>query len=79
MYLSTYILAEIKNTQYINMNMQNICMYKICNHLLPKEITEEHEYTSNYHNYHTRHMDKILTIPSCKSVKITTPFSLQRF
>jgi len=33
-------------------------------------ITEEHEHTSDHHNYHTQQMDdKILTIPLCKSVK----------
>jgi len=29
-------------------------MYKICNQMLPKEIIEEHEYTSKYRNFHTR-------------------------
>jgi len=26
--------------------------------MLPKEITEEHEYASNYHNFCTRRLDK---------------------
>jgi len=38
--------------------------------MLPQEIKEEHKYTSNYHNFHTRQIDKkILIIPLCKSVK----------
>ena len=36
----------------------------------PNEIAKDHQYTSNYHNYHTRQLDnKIRTIPLCKSVK----------
>jgi len=45
-------------------------MYEICNQILPKEIAEEHEYTSDYHNSHTRQLDnKILIIPLWKGLK----------
>jgi len=38
--------------------------------MLPKEITEEREYESNYRNFHTRQLDnKILIIRLCKSIK----------
>jgi len=33
------------------------CMHKICNQMLPNEIAEEHECTSNYYNFHTRQLD----------------------
>jgi len=45
-------------------------MYKICNQILPKEITDEHKYTLKYHNFHTRKLDnKTLIIPWCKMDK----------
>jgi len=38
--------------------------------MLPIEITKDHQYTSNYYNYHTTQLDnKILTIRLYKSVK----------
>jgi len=38
--------------------------------MLSKEITNEHEYTSKYHTFHTRQLDnKVLIIPSYKTVK----------
>lgn len=44
-------------------------MTKICNLMLPKEITVEYEYTSLYHNFHTRQLNsKTRIIPLCKSV-----------
>ena len=37
---------------------------EISNHMVPKKITEEHEYVSSYHNFCTRQLDeKILIIP----------------
>jgi len=40
------------------------------NSMLPNEITKDHQYTSNYHNYHARQLDNnILTISLRKSVK----------
>ena len=63
---STYII-EIKNI-YTYKLAKYIC--KICNQMLPKEITEEREYESNYRNFHTRQLDnKILIIRLCKSIK----------
>jgi len=43
-------------------------MYKVCNQTLPKEITDEHEYTSKYHNFHTMQLDKVLIIPLYKKL-----------
>jgi len=42
----------------------------MCNHILPKEITNEHEYTSRYHKFHTRQLaNKVLIIPLRKTAK----------
>jgi len=59
MFLSTYIL-EIKNIYKYELAKY---IYKMCTQMLAIEITEEHEYTSNYHNFYTRQLDnKILII-----------------
>ena len=45
-------------------------MSKICSQMLPKEITDEHEYTSKYHKFHAGQLDnKLLIVPLCKTVK----------
>jgi len=45
-------------------------MFKICNEILPKEFTNQHEYTSKYHNIHTRQLDnKVLIIHLYITVK----------
>ena len=59
-YLFTYIL-EIQNIHQYEL-AKYLCT--ICDQILPNEITKDHQYTSNYHDYHTRQLDKkILTIP----------------
>jgi len=38
--------------------------------MLPNKFTNEYEYTSKYHNFHTRQMDNmVLNIPLYKTVK----------
>jgi len=49
MYLFTYIL-EIKNMYKYELDKY---MYKICNQMLPNDITKDHVHISKYHNYHT--------------------------
>jgi len=72
MYLSTYIL-EINNIYKYELAKY---MFKICNGILPEEFTNEHEYTSKYHNFRTRQLDnEVLIIPLYKTA---TPFCLQR-
>jgi len=45
-------------------------MFKICNGISPKEFTNEHGYTSKYHNFYTRQLDnKVLIIPVYNTVK----------
>jgi len=64
MHFSTYIFE----TKYRYTYELAKYMYKISNQVLPNEITEEHENTSNHHNFYTGQFDnKILIIPLCKS------------
>jgi len=65
MHLSTYIL-EIKKIYNYELTKY---MFKICNLILPKEISNKHEDTSKYHNFHTRQLEnKVLSIPLYKTV-----------
>ena len=66
LYLSTSIL-EINNLYKYELAKY---MFMICNGIFSKEFTNEHEYKSKYHNFHTRQLDnKLLIIPLYKTVK----------